>query len=242
MLRDAPGPEREEHRQHHGKLLRQDRHRQRQPREDAGEPPAARHHIEEHQHYAHHQADRGKDLHHARGLGLQPGLFAVEGREGDADAPELGMHAGRGHQRAALPLDHQRAGVHRGPGTFFGRQRFAGQQRFVHGQVVRGEQGRVGGHPVALGKQHQVAPHHLRAGDPRFGAIADDEGARAGEVAQRFERALGLALLDHRDHHHHDDRGRQDKGFGQVAENEVDARACDEQEEHRLAQNLERDR
>ena len=78
-------------------------------------------------------------------------------------------------------------------------------------------------------------------GDAQRRAVANHQRARAGQVAQRLERALGLALLHHGDRHHHHDRGSEHQRLAHVAEQEVDQRAGDEQQEHRLAQDLERD-
>ena len=61
------------------------------------------------------------------------------------------------------------------------------------------EQHGVGGDAIALGEQQHVAAHHLAPGDAHRLAVADDERARAGEVAQGLEGALGLALLVERD-------------------------------------------
>ncbi|WP_236748784.1 hypothetical protein [Acidovorax carolinensis] len=48
--------------------------------------------------------------------------------------------------------------------------------------------------------QHQqVAAHHVAPGDALLLAVADDQRARGRQVAQRFERALRLALLRQRD-------------------------------------------
>ena len=61
----------------------------------------------------------------------------------------------------------------------------------------------VGRDPVALREDQHVAAHHLASGDAPARAIADDQRARAGEVAERGERPLGLALLDERDRDDH---------------------------------------
>jgi hypothetical protein len=65
--------------------------------------------------------------------------------------------------------------------------------------------------------------------------VANDEGARAGEIAQCFDRALGLALLIQRDADDQKDEAEQHQSLLPVAEQEVDGSAPEKQRRHRLA-------
>jgi hypothetical protein len=64
---------------------------------------------------------------------------------------------------------------------------------------MSGAQKRIGRHAVALGKDDQVAPDHLGAGNALFGALADNERARASQIAQAVEHPFGSGLLYHCD-------------------------------------------
>ena len=55
------------------------------------------------------------------------------------------------------------------------------------------------GGAVPLGKHDEVAADHLATGDSCALAIANDQRARAGEVAQRLQDSLGSGLLHRRD-------------------------------------------
>ena len=87
----------------------------------------------------------------------------------------------------------------------------------------------------------EVAAHHLAPGDAPMHAVADDERARARQVAQRLERSLGAPLLDDGDGHDHEHEAEQHQRVGRLAHEEVEAPGGDEHEEHRLAGDLEGD-
>jgi hypothetical protein len=72
-------------------------------------------------------------------------------------------------------------------------------------------------------------------------AVSNDEGARTGEVAKSVEDALGAALLDDRNRNRHGREHEQDDGFLQVAQQQVDYAAPEQQSQHRLAQHFEDD-
>jgi hypothetical protein len=67
--------------------------------------------------------------------------------------------------------------------------RFAGQQRFVDGEVEGMHQNAVRRDPVPLRKQQDVAADHFPPGDAHLLSAADDVGARAREIFQRLERS-----------------------------------------------------
>ena len=112
--------------------------------------------------------------------------------------------------------------------------------RFVGLQVLTLQEDGVGRNPVALGKDDEVAPHDVPASDPLALAIANDKRTGAGEVAQRLQNALGAGLLHHGDHDRHGGEGDQDDRLLQIAEQEVNDAADQEQRQHRFAQHLNR--
>jgi hypothetical protein len=134
-----------------------------------------------------------------------------------------------------------RRGAGDAPGDLPHRRRLASQERLVGGEVVRREERRIGRHAVALGEDDDVAPHHLAAGDAEPPAATDDQGARAREILESFEDALGAALLVDGDGDRGERRGEKHERLAVVAEREIDAARGQEQEEHRLAADLERD-
>jgi hypothetical protein len=76
-------------------------------------------------------------------------------------------------------------------------------------------QARVGRHAVALGQQHQVAAHHVAAGQALRPAVAQQQGARAGQVAQGVKHAFGAVFLQQGDADHHQHEGQQTEGYEQ---------------------------
>ncbi len=122
------------------------------------------------------------------------------------------------------------------------RHGFAREQRFVGPHAIGRHQQGIGRHAITLAELEQVAAHHVAPGDALRLAVADDQRARAGEVAQRFDGALGLALLVQRERHGDDHEAEQRQALLQVAEDEVERARREQQQEHRLAHRLGRDR
>ena len=106
------------------------------------------------------------------------------------------------------------------------RYRLAGEQRFVHAQPVGRDQQGISGHPVAFVQLQQVTANHVAPGDALGLAIADDQGARAGQVAQGFDGAFGLAFLVERETERDQHEAEQRQAFLQVAEHEVQSAGC----------------
>ncbi len=104
------------------------------------------------------------------------------------------------------------------------------------------QQQRVGGDAVAFVQYQQVADHHLAAGHAGFLAAADHQRARRRQLAQRFQRALGLALLRQRDADHHEHERQQERRLGAVAQCQVQAAGDQQHQEHRLGEHPADDR
>ena len=84
-----------------------------------------------------------------------------------------------------------------------------GEQRLVHLQLAV-EQHCVSSDAVALVQYEQVLAHHLAPGDTLLYPVADDQGTRCGQIAQRLQRALGAALLHQCDANDHEDEAEQE--------------------------------
>ncbi len=147
-----------------------------------------------------------------------------------ADAADLGGRAGGHHQRARLPLRHQRAGEGQaeavakprvaldGLGALVHRHRLARQCRLVDAQVVRCQQAQVGGHDVARRQQHQVPGHQLGRVDVVRAAVAAHRGARRQQVPDGLQRPLGLAFLNEADYRVDNHHGQDHAGVDPVAQ------------------------
>ena len=170
-----------------------------------------------------------------------------------ADLADLGARPGRANLGDALAFDDQRAGIDEGqviaaraahfqppiPGFLAHRHRFAGQQRFVHAEIAARKQHGIRRDAVALGDQHDIVAHHFAPGDALLPAVADDQRARAGEVAQGLQRPFGLLLLVKGDADDHKHKAHQHQGFFPVAQEQVEQAAGDQHEEHGLAHDFQ---
>jgi len=85
----------------------------------------------------------------------------------------------------------------------------------------------------------QVTANHVASGDALRLAIADDQRARTGQVAQGFDGAFGLAFLVERESERDQHKTEQRQPFLQVAEHEVQGAGCQQQQEHRFAHRLQ---
>src|SRR5262249_55013091 len=238
---NAPRAERQEHREHHREFLRQYGHGQGDAGQYARQPLAVQRDVVDRQQQRKRQRKRGHGFYDFRRLALQPRLLGFEGEERPTDAPEFGARAGRRHDRPALSLDDQSTRINRRAWRFFHWHRLAGEQGCVQHQVVRRSELPVGGNPIAFGEEHEVSTHDLGARHADRRPVAHHQRARTGEIAQGVESLLGAAFLQDRDRHHHDNRYREDDGFADVAKQQVDQSTADEQEEHRLAEDVQRD-
>ena len=254
--RNSPRAHRHEDGQDDRKLFRQHRHAQRNSGQHGIQPSAAHDSVEQDRQHADCAAENGKQPDDAPCLRLQARRFGFERGQRLADLADLASRADGGHFRQSRASHHQRTGedlrqvvasrpLRSGPGAIVPGDLahghgFAGQGRFVGLQILALQEHGVGRHPVAFGKDDEVAPHDVAAGDPLALAVANDERAGAREIAQRFQHALGARLLHHGDHDRHRGEGDQDDRLLQIAERQVNDAADQEQRQHRFAQHLDR--
>ena len=109
LARDPPGAEGEEHRQDHGELLRQHRHRDGQAGEQAFEQAPAGAGVEDDDQHAHREPHRAEPADDAADLALEGAPLLRDRPEGLADAAHLGRRPGRGDLGEALPGDDESA-------------------------------------------------------------------------------------------------------------------------------------
>ena len=173
-----------------------------------------------------------------------------------ADFADLASRANGGHFRQSGASHHERTREYLGqvvaprplrsglraivPRDLAHGYGFASQGQFVGLQILALQQHRVGRNPVSLGKDDEVAPHDVAAGDPLALTVANDQRAGAGEVAQCLQNALGARLLHHGDHDRHRGEGDQDDRLLQIAEHQINDAADQQQRQHRFAQHLDR--
>ena len=114
--------------------------------------------------------------------------------------------------------------------------------RFVGCKVEPAAQEAVCRNAISLDEKDQVAAHDLPPGDAPVGGAADDEGAGARQIAQRFESLLGASLLDDGDAHDDEDEAEEHQCVGGLARHEVERACGDQEDEHGFARDLEGDR
>ena len=106
---------------------------------------------------------------------------------------------------------------------------------------MRRQKHRVSGNAIALLEKHDVIHDYVAAGNDLRLAVAHDAHTRAGQVAQRLEHALRLALLDDRDAEDYPHEREQQQRFTGVAQDQVEQARGNDHQEHRLAEHAERD-
>jgi hypothetical protein len=121
------------------------------------------------------------------------------------------------------------------------REGFARQQRFIHQQGGGIHHGAVRGNAVAFIQDEQIALDDFMAGDAHGLAVAHDKCAGARQIAQGFQRTLGLSRLKYRDREHDKERGEQHHRVELVAQRKIDCRTCGKEQKHGFAQDIDRD-
>jgi hypothetical protein len=119
-------------------------------------------------------------------------------------------------------------------GVLSDRHRFAGERRFFDPQVDALHQAQVGRDVIAGFQHHQVARHQLAGRDRDLVAAADDFGLRRGQLFERGQRLLRLALLHHADDGVEDDDGQDGPAVQPLAQGKRDQRRDDENDDQEL--------
>ena len=127
--------------------------------------------------------------------------------------PDLGVHAGPGHDHLAAPAGDR--GVHERDAQPIAERHVVvvdGRDVLQHGCALAGErrlldlerggheQAPVGRHPVAGLDEHDVARHELGGVDLDGDAVAPHPGDVLQHLLQRGEARLGLRLLTQAEH------------------------------------------
>ena len=236
LARHPPRAQCQEHREDDGELLGQQSHRGCDTGQHSAQPVPPGQPVDHHHDGGGQNPHDGKDFHQTVDLALQPGGLGFDGAQRRADPAQFGCGAGVPGDGDAMPLDHEGAGEHPRRGVPAGathlllgvlrcnladRHRLPGQRGLVDGEVGGFAEHGVGGHPVALGQQHHVAADDVAPGDPDLLAVADHQGSRRGQIAQRGQGAFGLVFLIDRDTDHHEDECHQHRAVHRLGQQEV---------------------
>ena len=243
--------------EHDRELLGQDAHGERQSRQEALLPRnqivavgQAEHHGDDE---AHDDANQSHVAHKAVHLALQRRLLGIDGLQGLADVAHLGPESRAPNLGNSLPCHHQGARVDKrqvfASGTsHLGRSvplclaygdGLARQKGLVGVQVGARQYDSVRGNTVALGQHDDVAAYNVASRDSDPLAVAPHQGARARQVAQGIQRVLSAPLLYVGDADDDEDEPQQHERLGTVAEQEVERTTGEQQQEHRLLEDLE---
>lgn len=111
LLRDAPGPERQEDRQDRRKLVGQDGHREGEPGQKSAQPVRTGEAVGNDDQRAEARTDHGETSHEHGGLPLERAALRHQRMQGRSDATHLGARARGLHDPHAMPVCDQRARV-----------------------------------------------------------------------------------------------------------------------------------
>ena len=232
VARDAPGAEREEHRQHHRELLGQDRHRQRQAGEDAGQPVAARQPVVARTAASDSSTAKVATTRTMRAVSRSRRVFSgCERGERSADAARARCARPVATTSARpCPFTTSVAEIHRVARALFHRQRLAGEQRLVQ-QSDRwpppAARPRAPGRlrPAAAGRRAPPRAPAMRCTAPsRTTSARGLDRSRSASSARSALRSCTTVIA-----HHRHDRGGEHQRLVQVAEQQVDAGRGDQQ-------------
>ena len=189
-------------------FLRQDRHGQRKPGQQSPQRLPGGGPVGDGPVRSPAPARQGNPFDNALGLTLHRRGFTIQGAAGTGRYALMHCRAGGYDDPAGSTLSHQRTrvdlcgvaqrlrcaragNIHHG--EFVHRNRFAGQQRFVHHQIGCGQQFQVGWYTVASGPEqpHPHKPVHARQTHQL--PVAHNQRAWTGQVPQGIQRAFDCA-------------------------------------------------
>ncbi len=256
-LRNSPGPHREEDCQDDRKFFRQHRHAKRDALERRTRPIAAQQALKKQRPCADDERDRAEEAHHAAHFDLKPGRLPGEFFKRAPDGADRRRRPCRVNKPEPMSVCDKRAGPGDGLpvaagsdrrraragwiGRLCRRNRLACQQRFVRRQIIGFKNHAIGWNPVALDEDDEIAARNFAPRDAAAFAVTDDKRARACKIAQGVEDAFGSAFLKNGDQHREVREGEQHHGFCEIADREIDDSAGDQEQQHRLAQHVEKD-
>jgi hypothetical protein len=108
----------------------------------------------------------------------------------------------------------------------------------VDKQSIGVGQDRVGRNAVAFREDHKIAGHHVTTGNAAARPISDDQRSGTRKTAERLENALASRFLHDADRDGKQGKKRQYKRVAQLAQQQIDRDAAQQQREHRLAQDF----
>ena len=253
FMRQATRTHGRKQREDHGIFFGQDSHGQRNARQQGRHPLTGAPAQRQHHHHAQHTHQNGQNKDQSGGLLLQRGVGFAHLIQGQANLSDLTAHAGGCDPQSRTAAHHKCAAMHAGGlwglgGQVAARQwiqcalvhghRFPSQKGFVHLEVVGLEQPPVCGHPVAFRQQQSVSRNDFAGRYLLHLPIPQHSGLCLRELAQSLDGRLGPAFLVEAQPQHGQHKHRQRQSFGQIAQQHVQQRRCDQQSEHGLAQRV----
>ncbi len=118
---------------------------------------------------------------------------------------------------------------------------FACKQRLVSLQITTGQEDGISRNPIAFGRDDDVATHHLAARNTFADPAPDHQRPRTCQISQRFENPLSPVFLNDRNRNGCDCGTDQHQRFANVTEHEVNGAGGEQELEHGLAADFDRD-
>ena len=103
-----------------------------------------------------------------------------------------------------------------GGGHLLYRQTLTCEQGFVEGKQNAFDDLCIGRDAVTFVKHDNILGHHFPSWNPPSAFRPDHKCARTGEVAERFQGALGSLFLHHGDSNYEEDAGKNRDRFSQI--------------------------
>lgn len=243
---EPPAAQRQHHAPDDRKLFGNQRHRERQPHQQALGPRSLAQREYRRRDQAGTCCEQGDTAHQPVQLCLQP---ARSRGKLDDDAVDVAQrrvrpcgrdlgHAITAHDQAAR---EQPSAFAVSRGTLVLRNRLTGAKRLVDLQTDRFEQLRIGGQSVALAHHQPVAAHQFATRDVQGPAGTHDRAAWAGQILQCLEHARRALLLVDRQPSDGQDGSGEHAGVAKIAEHRVQTGSGQQQQEHRLRQRIKGD-
>ncbi len=125
------------------------------------------------------------------------------------------------------------------PSTLSNRHRFTAHERLVDDDVACLHDHRIGRDAISLAEHDQIVFDQLSPGDSKTPPVANDERARARQIAQCGERAPSLSFLKQGQGHDENHEAKQHRRFLAIPDGSVDPSAHEQKQRHWLAQQRE---
>src|SRR5579871_5657658 len=116
-----------------------------------------------------------------------------------------------------------------------------GEKGLVHAQTARASEDRICRNPVAFVEHEDIASHDLAPGDTASLSRAEHQRTRARQIPESVQCMLRASLLDDSNAHHDKDEAKEHKRIFRLAHDQIEGTCPNQQHEHWLTCNLQRD-